>query len=80
MGLVTNKDLCQVVCGIVTMNFMHKYPCIVREIMRRVKFQVHSFFCSVDSEGSGKINLPALRCTELIFKCTSPQPPHTTDV
>ena len=31
--LVTNKQLCQVVGGIVIKNFMHKYPFIINELL-----------------------------------------------
>ena len=31
MGLVTNKELCQVIWGIIIKHFMHKYAFIVRE-------------------------------------------------
>ena len=34
VGLVTNKELCQVVWGIVIKNFMHKYSFIVSELLR----------------------------------------------
>ena len=48
MGLVTNKELCQVIWGIIIKNFMHKYSFIVSELLRAVavglKFQAHSSF------------------------------------
>ena len=62
-------------------NFMHKYSFIVSELLR-FKIPSARIFCSVDREGSGRINLPALRCREFsffFFKCPSPQPSHTTD-
>ena len=31
MGLVTNKELCQVIWGFIIKNFMHKYAFIVSE-------------------------------------------------
>ena len=33
VGLVTNKELCQVVWGIIIKNFMHKYSFIVSELL-----------------------------------------------
>ena len=66
MGLVTNKELCQVIWGIIIKNFMHKYSFIVSELLR-FKIPSARIFCSVDREGSGKINLPALRCREFSF-------------
>ena len=33
VGLVTNKELCEVIWGIVIKNFMHKYSFIVREML-----------------------------------------------
>ena len=48
MGLVTNKELCQVIWGIIIKKFMHEYFFIVSELLRAVevglKFQVHSSF------------------------------------
>ena len=34
VGLVTNKELCQVIWGIIIKNFMHKYSFIVSELLR----------------------------------------------
>ena len=34
MGLVTNKELCQVIWGIIIKNFLHKYSFIVSELLR----------------------------------------------
>ena len=34
MGLVTNKELCKVIWGIIIKNFMHKYSFIVSELLR----------------------------------------------
>ena len=34
VGLVTNKDLCQVVCGMINKNYMNKYSFIVNELLR----------------------------------------------
>ena len=34
VGLVANKELCQVVWAIVTKNLMHKYSFIVNELLR----------------------------------------------
>ena len=70
MGLVTNKELCQVIWGIIIKNFRHKLIFLYcnRTVVVGLKFQVHSLiFCSVDREGSGRINLPALRCREFSF-------------
>ena len=67
MGLVTNKELCQVIWGIIIKNFMHKYSFIVTECCGRFKIPSALIFCSVDREGSGRINLPALRCREFSF-------------
>ena len=36
MGLVTNKELCQVIWGIIIKNFMHKYSFIVNELLGKV--------------------------------------------
>ena len=78
VGLVTNKVLCQVIWGIIIKNFMHKHSFSVSELLFKIPRAL--IFCSVDREGSGRINLPALRCREFsFFKCTSPQPSHTTD-
>ena len=52
MGLVTNEELCKVVRGIIIKNFIIPSAFI---------------FFSGDREGSGRINLPALRCRELKF-------------
>ena len=34
VGLVTNKEWCQVVWGIIIKSFMHKYSFIVSELLR----------------------------------------------
>ena len=34
VGLVTNKELCQVLWGIIIKNFMHKHSFIVSELLR----------------------------------------------
>ena len=34
MGLVSNKELCQVIWGIIFKNFMHKYSFVVIELFR----------------------------------------------
>ena len=34
VGLVTNKELCQVVCGMINKNYVHKYSFIVNELLR----------------------------------------------
>ena len=70
MGLVTNKELCQVNWGIIIKNFMNKLIFLYckRTVVVGLKFQVRLFICcSVDREGSGRINLPALRCREFSF-------------
>ena len=59
VGLVTNKELCQVICGIIVNNFMHKYSFIVTGCCGRFKIPSALIFCSVDMEGSGRINLLA---------------------
>ena len=59
-----NKELCQVIWGIIIKNFMHKYSFIVTECCGRFKIPSALIFCPVDREGSGRINLPALRCRE----------------
>ena len=34
VGLVTNKELCQVIWGIIIKNFIHKYSLIVSELLQ----------------------------------------------
>ena len=34
VGLVANKELCEVIWGIIIKNFMHKYSFIVSELLR----------------------------------------------
>ena len=66
MGLVTNKELCQVVLAIVVKNFMHKYSFIV-SCCGRFKIPSALVFCFVHAEGLGRINLPALQSREFIL-------------
>ena len=53
MGLVTSKELCQVVWGIVIKNFMHKYSFIVNETdaKLRKKKKMHIQMCGTTVNG-----------------------------
>ena len=54
--------------GIIIKNVMHKYSFIVSELYGRFTIPSAFIFCSVDREGTGRNNLPALRCSFFIFK------------
>ena len=57
VGLVTNKELCQVIWGIIIKNFMHKYSFIVSELL--LKFQeLSSFVLPIGKDQEGLICLP----------------------
>ena len=47
MGLVTSKELCQVVWGIVIKNFMHKYSFIVNETDAKLRKKKKNAYTNV---------------------------------
>ena len=68
VGLVTNKELCQVIWGLLLRTLCINTPLLQVSCCGRFKIPSALIFCSVDrDEGSGRINLLALRCREFSF-------------